>query len=109
MTRTRRLKEIADANNSAFAATPGTEWWLAEAPAAHDLPSPAPQAKSPEPAEHKQDMALTVAVPVPEVTPVAPEPVTGFNWLQVVRPDQEKASSEKLGWDQQNHCFAGGV
>jgi hypothetical protein len=50
----RRLKEIADANKSAFANTTGTEWWLAEAPVRKDssktvLPPPPSQPVEPDP------------------------------------------------------------
>jgi hypothetical protein len=50
----RRMKEIADANKSAFVNTTGTEWWLAEAPVRKDsskivLPPPPSPSVEPDP------------------------------------------------------------
>jgi hypothetical protein len=121
MWRARRLKQIADANQPAFASTTGTEWWLADASSKNE-PSqsvpPAPSAK-PAAAESKTDeyfiamsstMSSTSSATPAQAASADDTKAAGSVWSDFQRTQEapvarEERREERLTWDAKSCCF----
>ena len=108
--RARRLKEIAEANTSAFASNTGTEWWLAEAPTQYEPSKAVAPAKPLDACRLESGTASLRGAEVentPDSEPVAlaagSAPTYAFESVSPVQ--SRKADRDAVTWDPKACCF----
>jgi hypothetical protein len=109
MWRERRLKEIAESNQPAFASTSGMYWWLAEAPSKQEPSNSVSQLPAMAISERKQDASL-LAMGSTRSVAVSAEETTGADpiredFKQAVRIGTADKYEERLSWDVKSCSF----
>jgi hypothetical protein len=108
MLRARRLKQIAEANQSVFAATTETEWWLEEAPtsgkSSQAVPAGEPKNASPRQAEAASKVE-SVSPAVQEQEPAAKSAYSVLSFLRKAEATNDRQEKDEMTWDPKRACF----